>query len=847
MDQQRNRRGHKQLWIYTWYSNVRYLYGTLDHLFQLGTPTDGNPKMEESTAMGIRPLYDDICLLFNPASKKKEKRLNVFTSIRMKYIKAHIKSIHFVILVTFLSTVTVSAAFGQKTDSNINGHVVDAQTNEHLPYASIFLRGTTVSIMTDATGHYFLKDIPVGEFTLAASCVGYRTEEQTITVEANRTLEINFNLEEEQLSLGEVVVSASRNETDKREAGVIVNVISAKMFETVASSNMAETMTFQPGLRVENNCGNCGTTQLRINGLEGQYSQILLDSRPIFSSLAAVYGLEQLPVAMIERVEVIRGGGSALFGSNAIGGVVNIITKEPLRNSATLSSTVGMLSGGASDVNTSLNGSFVSDDHRAGVYLFGMVKNRNHYDRNDDGFSDIPQISSETAGFRSYYRTSSYSRLTAEYHHIHETRRGGNNFDNPPHEADIAESLDHLIDGGGVQFNLFSPDGKHRFGVYASAQNIRRNSYFGAERYANNYGYTLDLTLVSGAQYTLGYALIVPAELTAGFEYSGNDLRDSYASLNRSLTQTVHVTGGFLQNEWKTEQAGILIGARIDRHSLMSRPVLSPRATLRYSPGQTVGFRASYSSGYRAPQAYNEDLHIEAVGGTLGLITLSPDLKPEYSHSISVSTDLYHNFGKLQTNLLVEGFYTVLDDVFTLEKTGEDRYGNIVYTRRNASGATVKGINLEAKAGIAGRFDIQFGYTLQQSRYASPEQWSEMLTPQRKMFRAPDSYGYFTSGISLKHNFKVSIFGNRTGSMLVKHTFDRVDSETVTPPFFDLGAKVSRHFRLGKAAGFEVNGGVKNLFDSFQRDLDSGQLKDAAYVYGPSFPRMIFFGAKVEM
>lgn len=85
-------------------------------------------------------------------------------------------------------------------------------------------------------------------------------------------------------------------------------------------------MNFQSGLRVETNCGNCGTTQLRINGLEGQYSQVLLDSRPIFSSLASVYGLEQLPVAMIERVEVIRGGGSALFGANAIGGVVNIIT-----------------------------------------------------------------------------------------------------------------------------------------------------------------------------------------------------------------------------------------------------------------------------------------------------------------------------------------------------------------------------------------------------------------------------------------------------------------------------------------------------------------------------------------
>jgi outer membrane receptor for ferrienterochelin and colicins len=740
----------------------------------------------------------------------------------------------------------MSVAFCQKTDANINGHVVDAHTNEHLPYVTIALKGTTIGIATDATGHYFLKDLPVGEFTIAAAYVGYKTSEQKITIAANRTLEINFMLEEERLSLNEVVVSATRNETNKRETGVIVNVLSNKIFEAVAGSNMAETMSFQPGLRVETNCGNCGTTQLRINGLEGQYSQILLDSRPIFSSLAAVYGLEQLPIAMIERVEVVRGGGSALFGSSAIGGVVNIITKEPLRNSITLANTTNVLNGGAADVNTALNGSFVSDDHKAGVYLFGMVKSRDHYDRNKDEFSDIPQINSETAGFRGYYRTGLFSRLTAEYHHIHETRRGGNMFDSPPHEADVAEYLNHQIDGGGLHFNLFSPGGKHRFGLYTSAQRIRRDSYFGAERHTNNYGHTSDKTFVSGAQYTCSFErlLFLPAGLTAGLEYNYNDLHDAYASLNRSIAQTTHVAGGFIQNEWKTERLGMLIGARVDKHSLMAKPVFSPRGTLRFSPSPPVNFRAGYSSGYRAPQAYNEDLHIEAVGGTLGLIHLSPDLKPEYSHSLSASADLYHSFGQVQTNLLVEGFYTRLNDVFAIEKTGEDAQGNVMYTRRNASGATVKGINAEAKLSLPGRFDMQMGYTIQQSRYTKPERWSDMLEPQRKMFRSPNSYGYFTSNVNITHDFTVSVFGNYTGTMLVKHTFNEIDMEKHTPNFFDLGIKLSYHFHLGKTTELELSGGVKNLFDSFQKDLDAGQMKDAAYVYGPSFPRMVFFGVK---
>ena len=239
-------------------------------------------------------------------------------------------------------------------------------------------------------------------------------------------------MEEETTSIEDVVVSATRNETNKKSTATIVNVASAKLFENTASSNLAETMKFQPGLRVENTCGNCGAVQLRINGLDGQYSQILLDSNPIFSSLAGVYGLEQLPVAMIERVEVIRGGGSALFGSNAIGGVVNIITKEPLRNSLSLAHTSNVMESGDAEFNTSLNGSFVSDDHRAGAYLFGMVKDRDAYDRNGDGFTDITRMQSETIGFRGYYKTTAHSKLTAEYHHIKEHRRGGDNIDLPP-------------------------------------------------------------------------------------------------------------------------------------------------------------------------------------------------------------------------------------------------------------------------------------------------------------------------------------------------------------------------------------------------------------------------------
>ena len=305
------------------------------------------------------------------------------------------------------------------TDANITGHVRNATTQEHLPYISITVKGTTLGTTTDATGHYMLKNLPAGDLVLEASMLGYKTEEKKVTTQANKLLEVNFDLEEDAVALDEVVVSATRNETSKKEAPIIVNVSSAKLFEGTSSATLAEGMNFQPGLRVENNCGNCGTTQLRINGLEGQYSQILIDSRPVFSSLAGVYGLEQLPVSMIERVEVIRGGGSALYGSSAIGGVMNIITKEPLRNFASLANTTSVLPGGKTDINTSLNASLVSDDRKAGVYLFGMLKNRDWYDRNGDGFAaacaSIPSLrTTNTAGrFSLRDRASAAPAITA--------------------------------------------------------------------------------------------------------------------------------------------------------------------------------------------------------------------------------------------------------------------------------------------------------------------------------------------------------------------------------------------------------------------------------------------------
>ena len=206
------------------------------------------------------------------------------------------------------------------SDANIVGHVVNKHTNEHLPYITVMLEGTTIGTTTDATGHYHLVNLPEGNFTIKVSAIGYKAITREVSLKKGKTLEMNFEIEEDLVFLEGVVVSANRSETTRRTAPTLVNVMSIKTFEYTNSCNLAQGLNFQPGVRVENNCQNCGFQQVRINGLDGPYTQILIDSRPIFTALSGVYGLEQLPANMIDRVEVMRGGGSALFGSSAIAG-----------------------------------------------------------------------------------------------------------------------------------------------------------------------------------------------------------------------------------------------------------------------------------------------------------------------------------------------------------------------------------------------------------------------------------------------------------------------------------------------------------------------------------------------
>ena len=750
------------------------------------------------------------------------------------------------------------------TDANIYGHVVDAKSGEHVPYAIIHVKGTTIATTTDMTGHFFLKNLPEGTFTIEAKYMGYTTMSKMVTTKKNTSKELNFNLSPSDLSLDEVVVSANRSETKRRMAPNLVNVINGKVFDITQSTCLAQGLNFQPGVRTEDNCQNCGFTQVRINGLDGHYSQILVDSRPIFSSLNGVYGLEQIPANMIDRVEVVRGGGSALFGASAIGGTINIITKEPVRNSASFGHTLMSIGGSNSFDNvTTGNVSLVTDDNKAGVYAYGQTRNRKGYDHDGDGYTELPELNNQTFGLNSYLRLNPYSKLSLQYHGIHEFRRGGNRLEQAPHEANITEQVEHSIQGGGLTYDYFAPDEKNRLSAYFSFQTTSRKSYYGGigegtdddrDAAGKAYGTTHDFTYVAGAQYVHNFSklLFMPSDLTLGAEYNFDGLKDVILGYDRHFKQDVHIGSFFFQNEWKSKQWGFLVGGRLDKHNLVDNIIFSPRANLRYNPTDNLNFRLTYAGGFRAPQAFDEDLHVGVVGGERLVTVLADKLKEERSNSFSISADIYHKFGNVQTNLLVEGFYTDLDNVFALRQLDRpDAQGNTVQERYNAYGAKVFGLNIEGKAMFTRWFSLQAGFTIQKSLYDEAIAWNDEVPEQKykKMMRSPNRYGYFTATFTPVKRFTASITGNYTGSMLIGHAAGSGVEEPKavdTPDFMELNMKLAYDIPVSKYLTLQVNGGIQNIANSYQKDFDKGWNRDSNYIYGPSQPRSYYVGVKIN-
>ncbi|WP_372947169.1 TonB-dependent receptor [Mariniphaga sp.] len=750
------------------------------------------------------------------------------------------------------------------TDAVIIGHVVSR--GEHLPFVNIYLEDTNYGTTTDVTGHYMMVDLPEGDYVLVAKMIGYKTEKRPVVLKAGETIEIKFELEEDVQRVGEVVVTGTKTFKRQTESAVIVNVLDSKTIKNVAAQTVSETLNFQPGLRMEVDCHTCNYTQLRMNGLGGAYSQILVNSRAVFSPLAGLYGLEQLPSEMVERIEIVRGGASALYGSSAIGGTVNIITKMPERNSYEITSNNSVIGGGSADYN--LNGTLtaLSQKRNAGMALYTSHRQRDLYDHNGDNFSEMPSLNNNSFGLNSFFKLNEKQQLQANFSSMHEYRYGGEMGDGPAYLARQSEERTHDVLMGGADYEVSSDDYRTSFVLYTAGQFTKRKHFTGItpdnpdelQEYNNNppYGNSENYTLQVGAQlnHTILDFIKGNNTFTFGTEYVVDDVYDIIEAYNYLIDQNSRNIGAFIQSDWEiTRKTTLLAGVRADKHNFVDNLIVNPRISLLFKPGLNTQLRASWSTGFRAPQAFDADMHIAFSGGGIQTISLSEDLKEERSQSASVSMNWDKPTEKHIYGFTLEGFYTRLNDAFILEEVGRDADGNSLMEKRNGGLSNVYGVTFEARANYNRMFQLESGITLQKSLYEEPVAWSEQLPGTAKYLRTPEAYGYYTLTLTPGNRFSTSLSGIYTGSMLVPHYGLAGDAGTPeqdvlidTPNFMEMNLKLGYIFNMRRMdSSIELFGGISNILNHFQNDFDTGKNRDSGYIYGPAKPRTFFLGLRI--
>ncbi|MDP0489510.1 MAG: TonB-dependent receptor [Verrucomicrobiota bacterium JB023] len=705
--------------------------------------------------------------------------------------------------------------------------------------------------------------------------------------------------------VSETVVTGTKSERPLSDVPVRTEVVTAREIEMANVTKLADIMEYQNGVRVESNCANCNTSEIRMLGLQQRYLSLLTDGQATFSGLAGVYGIEQIPTGILDCIEVVKGGASALYGSNAVAGVVNLIPRDPQENRFTLEVTPGWMKGDVSgdrwNTDTSVVGEWINDDGSFGIIGYGLQSYVAGVDINGDDFTEISRRDLYGAGVRAVWLPTPDLKISFDYMHTNEDRRGGEDgdaLDIAAHETLVTEELESVRNVGTLTLK-HEVTADFDYQASASLAHTDRDSYYGGisalgyaepgsvdfdqavidrlvgrfPQYAGDFadaggafynpawtpdlGYGTTDNLLFNLDTSAIYAINEDHTLTAGYQYRHESLEDS-SGLGRSVDDSYINHGVFIQDEWFiNDYLEVVYGLRADKHSKVSDAIFSPRFSFKFSPTHNFDLRGSVATGFRAPELFDEDLHISNVGGELEVVRLADDLEEEKSVTFSLSPNW-----RIDDHWELEGsvFYTRLTDTFFNDISSDDPStpGIVESTKINSGDAKVYGMELNLIHRM-GHVTSEIGYVEQRSRYSEsqlllgePGDPIDNAIMSRNFEKTPNRYGLIKVGYD-DGTFAAFVAGKLTGPMEVPHVVsDSQSGELIgnqlekTGYFFtvDLGASYAWDF--GDSSTLTLQAGVKNVFNDFQDDLDEGTFRDPSYTYGPRFSRTVYAGAKYE-
>ena len=662
-----------------------------------------------------------------------------------------------------------------------------------LPYASIILEGTTIGVTADENGVYELNGFKAGKYIVSSEFVGFSKLNRRITIKEDEVQTINFELQEDD-SLDEIVISGTLKAVQKADAVVPVEIYNPAFFAKNPTPNLFEAVQLINGVQPQLNCSVCNTGDIHINGMEGAYTMILIDGMPIVSSLSSVYGLFGIPTNMIERVEVVKGPASSLYGTEAMGGIINVITKDPdhaARFSADVFSTSWL------ENSVDVGSSYKIGDRINALTGVNYFKFGERIDRNKDGFTDVTQQDRISVFQKFKFKRKEDRMASVALRYVYEDRWGGEtHWKRKKHyggEEVYAES---------IMTNRFEAIGMYQLPtvekIYTQYSYIyhKQHSMYGTELYDAKQQVAFVQTYWDKE---LGKHSLL---LGASFKYTYYDDNTRATGiydengLVKNTPQNTPIPGIFIQDEWTIDTKNkLLLGYRFD-YDKEHHGIHSPRVGYKFTPHTNHTLRTSFGTGFRVVNVFTED-HRALTGARE--VVFADKLKPEesYNANVNYTVKIPSDFGIF--NFDINGFYSYFTNKIDAD-TDTDQ-SKIIYD--NLDGYAVS-------QGVSVNLDVTFDFPL---KFMAGATYMDVFRKEEgvkeQVYHSPKWSGNIIASYNLGRGYSVDLTGNWNGPMRLPLLENDYRPE-YSPWTMIANLQVTKDF----FNGFEVYGGVKNFLNT---------------------------------
>ena len=675
-------------------------------------------------------------------------------------------------------------------NNSLTGKISDRL--ENLSYANIYIQNTKFGTSSNDEGYYQIKNIPSGTYKIVVSSIGYNTKTIEITFNKDEKIIQNFSLVSDN-SLDEIVVSGNLKPVSKSASSVPVDVYSKSFFKKNPTPSIFESLQNVNGVRPQLNCNVCNTGDIHINGLEGPYTFVLIDGMPIVSGLSTVYGLTGIPQALIQRVEVVKGPASTLYGSEAVGGIINIITKKP-SNSPML--FVDSFSSSWEEINTDIGFKYNASKKIQGLLGINYFNYQNIIDNNNDNFTDLTLQNRISIFNKLNIERSNNKLFTIAFRYVYEDRWGGETNWNKSFRGTDLVYGESIYTSRWETFGTYELPTTENIRLQFSANGHHQDSFYGTDSYKAD-------QLIAFGQLVYNKKIKKKHDLLFGIAYRYTTYDDNTFATSESDGVTnkpsiIHLPGVFIQDEMNlTNQHKLLIGARYDYNSLHGT-IFSPRVNYKWNSKNNKNIlRFSVGNGFRVANIFTED-HAALSGARE--VVFEGELSPETSWNANVNYVKKISINNTLVSLDASGFYTHFNNRILPDY--ETDSNKIIYANLNGFSVS-KGVSLNSDISFPLGLTMNIGATLMDvSIHENNIKKRQLLT---ESFSGVWSISYMIK----KSRIKIDYTGNVYGPMELP-LLSELDPRKGESPWFSI-----QNIQVTKNIGtsWEMYGGIKNILN----------------------------------